>query len=157
MKNKLLSVISIFLMMIFFTACTSDTKVEKVINEQMAEQTVEPVDVIDTDLTVLSSTMVYSEVYNIMTHPDDYRDKTIKMKGLFSVYENEDTGAVYFACIIQDATACCAQGIEFVLEGDYYYPEDYPEMGTEITVQGEFETYEEDGISYCRLRNAKML
>ena len=38
-------------------------------------------DGIDVDLTKLSSTMVYSEVYNMMYTPDDYIGKTVKMKG----------------------------------------------------------------------------
>ena len=64
----------------------------------------------DVDLTTLSSTMVYSEVYNMMYEPDRYLGKRIKMNGQFAVYENPNTGAVYTACIIMDATACCSQG-----------------------------------------------
>ena len=59
---------------------------------------------IDVDLTALSSTMVYSEVYNMMTSPEDYIGKTVKMKGMYSVYHDESTDKYYFACIIKDAT-----------------------------------------------------
>ena len=83
--------------------------------------------------------------------------KTIKMDGVFTAYHDESTGNDYFACIIQDATACCAQGIEFVLTDDYSYPEDYPEVGGEIAVVGEFDTYQEDGYQYCTLRNARLV
>ncbi len=112
---------------------------------------------IDIDLTMLSSTMVYSEVYNMMMTPDDYLGKTVKMNGSFSVYHDEAADVYYFACIIADATACCSQGIEFVLAGDYSYPEDYPELGEEITVTGVFDTYIEGEYQYCTLRNASML
>ncbi|MGM9634881.1 MAG: hypothetical protein ACI3YE_01875 [Candidatus Avispirillum sp.] len=112
---------------------------------------------IDVDLTELSSTMVYSEVYNMMTAPDGYMGKTVKMKGPFSVYHDEETGNYYFACIISDATACCSQGIEFVLTGEHTYPKDYPELGTEITVTGIFDTYEENGYRYCRLNDAELV
>ena len=61
---------------------------------------------------------------------------------------------IYFACIIADATACCSQGLEFFLAGEYTYPDDYPELGTEITVSGTFETYDEDGYMYCHLVDA---
>ncbi|MBR1815211.1 MAG: hypothetical protein IJ763_10615 [Lachnospiraceae bacterium] len=108
----------------------------------------------DVDLTQLSSTMVYSEVYNMTTAPDDYLGKKVKMSGPFSVYTDESTGKNYFACIIQDAAACCAQGIEFELEGNYIYPDNYPAVGTEVTVSGTFDVYEEDGYTYCTLRNA---
>ena len=118
---------------------------------------------IDVDLTALSSTMVYSEVYSMMSFPDDYVGKTVKMKGQFAVYQaTDENGAfipdqIYFACVIADATACCSQGLEFVLAGEHTYPDDYPELGSEITVTGTFELYEEDGFQYCRLGNAVLM
>lgn len=111
-------------------------------------------DAIDVDLTSLSSTMVYAEVYNMMTDPDDYLGKTVKMRGSFSVYHDNSTGKNYFACLISDATACCSQGIEFVLDGDHIYPKDYPEIGSEITVTGVFDTYYEGDYMYCQLIHA---
>lgn len=110
----------------------------------------------DVDLTTLSSTMVYSEIYNMMYEPDRYVGKRIKMNGQFAVYGNPNTGAVYTACIIMDATACCSQGLEFVLAGEHSYPADDPELGTEITVVGTFQTYEENGYMYCHLVDAEM-
>ena len=115
------------------------------------------IETIDVDLTVLSSTMVYSEVYNMMFAPEGYIGKTVKMKGQFATYHDELTGNDYFACIVQDATACCVQGIEFVLTEDYTYPDDYPEIDSEICVAGVFDTYQEDGFTYCTLRNASLL
>lgn len=100
---------------------------------------------LDVDLTTLSSTMVYSEVYNMMYEPDRYVGKRIKMDGQFAVYEDPNTGAVYTACIIMDATACCSQGLEFVLAGEKTYPDDYPKLGSEITVTGTFQLYDENG------------
>ena len=117
---------------------------------------------VDVDLTQLSSTMVYSEVYNMMTEPDTYMGKTVRMNGQFAIYQMVDEnneiipGKLYFACVIADATACCQQGLEFVLSGEHTYPEDYPELGTEITVTGTFGTYEEGGYRYCQLTEAKL-
>ncbi len=109
---------------------------------------------VDVDLTVLSSTMVYSEVYNMMISPDDYKGKVVKMKGQFVPYYDESTGNYYFACFISDATACCSQGIEFILTDEYSYPEDYPHEGDTICVVGTFDTYMEGENMYCTLRNA---
>ena len=110
---------------------------------------------VDVDLTALSSTVVYSEVYNMVTSPEDYVGKVVKMHGQFAIYEDPDTGTVYTACIIADATACCSQGLEFSLSGAIY-PDDYPELGTEITVTGTFQSYEEDGSKLYHLADAKM-
>ena len=109
---------------------------------------------IDVDLTALSSTMVYSEVYNMTNNPNDYLGKTVKMKGNFAVYQDETTDNYYFACLIADAASCCSQGIEFVWAGDHSYPEDYPQLNTQITVVGVFGTYEENGYTYCQLTDA---
>lgn len=114
----------------------------------------------DVDLTKLSSTMVYSEVYNMITVPENYIGKTIKMNGQFALYQATDANGqpvpnqIYFACVIADATACCQQGLEFILAGDYKYPDDYPKLGAEITVLGEFQTYFEGKYRYCHLVDA---
>lgn len=109
-------------------------------------------DGIDVDLTVLSANMVYAEVYNMMISPNDYINKTIKMEGTAASYHDEKTKKDYYACIIKDATACCSQGIEFELTGDYKYPGD----GQHVSVTGVFTTYKEGDTSYCTLKNARL-
>ena len=112
---------------------------------------------IDVDLTTLSSTMVYSQVYNMIMTPEGFIGKKVKMQGLMVTYYDEATDKRYFCCIIQDATACCAQGIEFELAGDFKYPEDYPADGETICVEGIFDTYDEAGLTYVTLRKARFL
>lgn len=99
--------------------------------------------------------MVYAEVYNMMVTPENYVGRTVKMQGQFTVYEDTENNKVYYACVIADATACCQQGLEFVLSGNVTYPDDYPEPDTEITVTGVFQTYEESGYKYCHLVDAE--
>lgn len=117
---------------------------------------------VDVDLTALSSTMVYSEVYNMLYNdPAHYLGKTVKAKGTFSIYQLVEDGVlqpdpVSYACIISDAAACCAEGMEFVLKDDLAYPDDYPELGAEITVIGEFQSYEENGMTWYHLVNARL-
>ncbi len=160
--KKLLSAILAILFLITATGCqnsgsgsTSDTSDKNTVESESTSSTSRTEDY-DVDLTKLSSTMVYSEVYNMMITPDKYAGKKIKMSGNFGIYQDETTGKIYFACLIADATACCSQGIEFVLSGDYSYPDDYPEVGSLITVSGTFDTYEEGGYTYCQLINAEM-
>ncbi len=111
---------------------------------------------VDLDLTALSSTMVYSEVYNMVNVPQDYMGKTVKARGPFAIYEDPASGYIYYAVIIKDATACCSSGLEFILTDDLKYPDDYPALGTEITVSGVFGVYYEGNTRYPRLNAAVM-
>ena len=110
---------------------------------------------VDVDLTKMSSTMVYSEVLNMQQHPDDYMGKIVRMKGPFNVTELDDNRC--FACVIKDAAACCSTGIEFVWAGEHSYPEDYPEVNTEITVTGTFNVYSEGKSKYLQLKDAEVV
>lgn len=103
------------------------------------------------DLTALSSTMVYAEVNNMMTNPDNYMGKTIKMCGSYYTSYFDETDMYYHYVIIEDATACCAQGLEFIWNGDHVYPADYPDEQTQIEISGVFGSYDELGITYYYL------
>lgn len=109
---------------------------------------------VDLDLSALSGTVVYSQVYNMVMQPDQYLGQTVRVRGNFSYFQDPVTMKEYYAVIIADAAACCAQGIEFVWRGEHRYPDDYPPLETEMTVTGEFGTYEENGFTYLQLRNA---
>lgn len=106
---------------------------------------------VDVDLTKLSSTMVFSEVYNMMVSPDQYMGKTVKAEGVFQVFQDPDTKKNYYAVVIADATACCQQGLEFIWNGDHAYPDDYPEEESEIEITGVFQSYQEDSSTYYYL------
>ena len=63
---------------------------KKLESKPAASEPTQSTDGVDVDLTRLSSTMLYSEVYNMMNAPGDYIGKTIKMTGQFVYYENPD-------------------------------------------------------------------
>ena len=130
------------------------TTEEKTTEEESTEAVTEVADgvnpAVELDLSAMSGTMVYSEVSNICAYPDEYRGKVIQMRGLYNFYHDDATGNDYYACIIQDATACCASGIEFIPDG--FENEITP--GEEITVAGTFDTYMEGNFTYPTLRNA---
>ena len=125
--------------------------------EVLYELTGDPDPSVDVDLTVMNSNMVYAEVYNMMAQPGDYIDKTIKMRGIYTVFEDEKNKQVYYSCIIQDATACCSQGIEFVPEDLQGFKEAGYEPGDEIVVEGTFGIYPEGDYIYAVLCDAKLL
>ena len=109
---------------------------------------------IDIDLNNLNANVVYSQVFLMMTEPDKFIGKRIRMSGQFNVYaaqEGNPSGVTeYYAIIIADAQACCQQGIEFVWPG-HTYPDGFPEVKSNASVTGIFEVYEENGKKYCRL------
>ena len=113
---------------------------------------------VDYDLTQMSSDMVYATVYQMMATPEEYEGKTFRIEGNFYATYYEVTKKYYFYCVIQDATECCTQGMEFVWEdGTHIYPDEYPKDDAEIIVEGTFETYtEENQYVYCRLSNATL-
>ncbi len=121
--------------------------------EQSATEAPEKVDL---DLSGMSGTMIYSQIYNLMCDPEPYMGKIIKMSGYYTSFPDTERGIVYHACFLPDATACCTQGIEFVRPDGYSWPEDYPEENTEIVVSGCLESYEEDGQIYLHLTNAEL-
>ncbi len=155
--KKLLCIVMAMIMVFAFASCgdSSSSDETTAAAEKSDAELALGVD-LDVDLTVLSSTMVYSEVYNMIMNPDEYLGKMVKMTGIFGVYEDTTTGNMYFAILIMDATACCTQGIEFILS-DAAYPDDYPEIGETATVIGEFQTYDEYGTEYVNLIDAYLV
>lgn len=137
---------------------TSETRQDTGATPQPAQPNTEPL-----DLTQLSSTMVYAEVFHMVTAPQDYVGRTITAKGTFAVYDANPDPAInggvehYFAVVVADATACCQQGLEFVLGNGAVYPDDYPEPGSEICVQGTFALYDWGGTQYGHLVDAKLI
>ena len=153
--KKLICILLAVLMLASLAACggtQNGTGEDKADTASKAEE--KKAEKIDIDLTAMSSTMIYSEVQNMMTAPDDYVGKKVKMAGQFNVAEVGDNR--YFACLIKDATACCASGVEFVWAGEHSYPGDYPEENAPITVTGTFTTYKEGEATYCQLKDADL-
>lgn len=155
--KKIIAIILTLVLALSFVACSKNIDKNENSNSKtttkITETTTEAKSV-DLDLTQLSSTLIYSEVYNMLITPDDYKGKIIKMKGQFNQYTDEQTGKTYNAVIIPDATACCQQGLEFELS-DKTNPNF--EQGAEITVVGTFDTYSEGELLYCHLKNAKII
>lgn len=141
--KKVILILVLFLAVALLTSCT-------VSGEEKAEPAATPM-VIDLDLSGMSGTVVYAQVYNLMVDPEPYLGKILRIAGYYSAFEDTQRGIVYHACVIPDATACCAQGLEFIWNGEHAWPDDYPEETTDIIVTGRLEMYEEDGNKYLHL------
>ena len=111
---------------------------------------------IDLDLTQMSATMIYSTMFDMLVMAEDYVDKNIKVTGWFETYTDPKTSELYYAVVVPDATACCQQGLEFVWIGEHKYPEDFPEVGQDITVTGVYKMIETNGVTYTYLEPSKV-
>lgn len=151
--KKCICILLIASLSFFATACDNKTKTEDKQNAVDKQNHPEMTgDYIDYDLTELNKTMLYPQVFGMLTEPAEYIGKRVKIKGQFVIYENPKTGEQYPACMVTDETECCSQGLEFLLAED----KGYPEIGTEIVLIGEFRTYEEGGYEHCHLVNAEI-
>ena len=108
-----------------------------------------PSGIVDHDLSNMNANMIFAEIFNLVLMPEEYIGRTFRMKGNFAVYVNETSGNKYFSIIIPDATQCCQQGIDIICLGDMKYPEDFPKIGSEIMVTGQFNSITTDeGLSF---------
>ena len=103
---------------------------------------------VDLDLTALSSTMVYAEVYDIVGDPAAHVGQTIRIRGPYYATSDAALGTHYSFVVVEDATACCQQGIEVVLNGEHVWPDDYPQNDQQVEVTGTYGSYQEEGITY---------
>ena len=113
---------------------------------------------VDVDLTLMGKDLIYATVYQMMSKPEEYEGKTIRIEGKYYASYYPITDKYYNYCLIADAAACCSQGLEFELGGGAVYPDDYPADQSQVIVTGVFETYTEEAgqtFYYCRLRDAE--
>lgn len=100
---------------------------------------------INYDLTEMGADMIYATVYQMMVDPKPYLGKKFKVRGNYYSAYNESEGKYYHFCMIKDAAACCAQGLELLWQDEgMNMHENCPEEDEVITIEGIFETYKDD-------------
>ena len=107
---------------------------------------------VDLDLTDYTSTVADAYLKQLQDNRDKYRGITVKAKGEYSHFKDPNTNKDYYNCIF--ASTCCTNGLEFILNDASNYP---TEEGKAITVVGQFNYYEEDGVIYFNLVNAELV
>lgn len=100
---------------------------------------------VDIDLTMLSSTVVISQLNNMMVDPAPYFGYVVRLSGIAIVYSDGS-----FACLISDAGGCCQEAIHYSLRQGVPYPAE----GSYVTIIGTFGTYYINDVLYCRLYDA---
>ncbi len=107
------------------------TTTERVLSSEGADD-------VDIDLTMLNSTMRYSQLYNMMMNASDYLGQKIRIEGMY-ISDVIDDNTTYHFVVVVDEAACCQQGMEFILDEGLTYPQ----TGTNIRLKGEFKSYME--------------
>lgn len=126
-------------------------------NEEKNDSVVNEGD-LDYDLSIMGSDMVYATVYQLMVDPKTYIGKSFKIRGNYYSSYSQELDTYYHFCMIKDAAACCAQGIEILWADEKMNRnENCPEEDTMVTVEGVFETYEEGKNTYGRLKDARIV
>lgn len=108
------------------------------------------------DLTGANDTSAYAFLVSLSLSPDEYVGKTLRLKGAFRSFYDEERDVLYMACFVSDATLCCAQGI-YLLPDVRPSAESLPPDGAAVTVEGVVAPFTmEDGYETCRLEHAVM-
>lgn len=107
-------------------------------------------DRVDVDLSQLSGQVAYGQVYQMMVDPAAYEGQVVRASG--PLWFGEYKGERYPAVIIQDATACCANGFEFECADE----DGLPDEGAEVTVTGIFEMRRGGDVSWVVLADAQV-
>ena len=105
------------------------------------------------DISRLSADGAYDKCREIIESPGKYRNKVIRVSGIYNLYKDGTTGKEYPNCSVSDSTGVCVAGLEFILkEGT-----EYPQEGNLIVIQGTFGVYSENGKKYYALTNTELL
>lgn len=106
----------------------------------------------DNDVINITEKMYVTYINEIYTNTKDYIGKTIKIEGMFTSENSEQTGKTYHY-VYRTGPGCCGNdgsmcGFEFTFNGNM------PKKNDWICVEGILGTYEENGNNYLSL-NAK--
>ena len=155
----------ILLSCIFLTGCNTSAKNEvansnNIESSAVSEEETESISEgeLDYDLSIMTPDMVYATVYQLMVDPKTYIGKSFKITGNYYTSYRKEKDIYYHFCMIKDAAACCAQGIEILWADEKMNRhENCPEEDARVTIEGVFETYEEGPNTYGRLKDARIV
>ena len=117
-----------------------------------------PASAADIDLTKMSKTMLFAVVLDIRSRPEQYLGKSVRMTGKFAIIQGVDAQGqpdpdkIFYNCVIPGAQS----SLEFGVAGKLYYPEDFPDLESTITVEGVYEKYEDNGKVYYRVGQSEI-
>lgn len=94
--------------------------------------------------------MFIAQSNDIYLNPDEYQDKTIRWEGIYTRLDYANADGTPYHCVFRYGPGCCGDdgmvGFEVVWEGDY------PEVNSWVQAEGTVEQYDENDITYLRIR-----
>lgn len=109
------------------------------------------------DLSGESAVIAYATLDAMVWAPEDYLGETVRITGRFTSVYDEALDKTFYAVLVSDTTQCCVQGLDFTPSAASQARVSALAEGDEITVQGVYGSYEEDGRQYYGLQNAQLL
>lgn len=106
---------------------------------------------VDFDLSIMTSTLAFAQMQNIMQGPDNFIGKTMKIKGEYSSAYFGKTQQFYHFISVVDQITCCQETMEFILAGKKKTIQDYPYEGDQIELTGTFKKYIEEEKPFYHL------
>jgi zinc transport system permease protein len=90
-----------------------------------------------------------TQTNEIYANAPDYLGRTLKYEGIFSMYEDPDSGKKYYA-VIRYGPGCCGTDLNAGFE--VVWDKEYPQANDWVEVAGKLEEYDDNGIRALQLR-----
>jgi hypothetical protein len=104
---------------------------------------------LDYDFSVLSKTVVYGLVYDVLVNAENYVGKFLKLRGVYMPYQ-EENGETYHLLLVYDENACCEMAVELLpTKGS---APSFPEANDTIEVSGLVDICNDNGTRFVALR-----
>ncbi len=113
---------------------------------------------VDIDLITMNPMLAYAEVWNILMEPHKYIGKTVKIRGrYYSFYDENISPDRYFFLFVEEYVSCCPEGMELTFDDSELknYPNGFPSEESYIEIVGKFDMYELDGQNYVCVKTTE--
>ncbi len=88
------------------------------------------------DLTRLSNTMAYAQLYDMVMAPERHQGITLRVHGSYYGFQSQETGKITHLITVRDNVGCCEMGMEFQITGDLIWPDQFPQNNSMIELTG---------------------
>ena len=103
---------------------------------------------IDVDIAGLRLLVVHGEVNKILTNPENYIGKRVRMSGNYYYMTSQDRSMRYHYIAVEPGDSCCVRGLEFAWDADGAFPDGFPNEWADIEITGVYASYTESGETY---------